>query len=140
LARKTETKRHIIAAGVVSGQSTEDIARSAGCSVRQVQRIASDMGTQLLITEAFAPHTKKLAKLATRVLYVIEKALLAHKDDNADHATRLKAVERYGDVLAMAQGKAPETTAEVKTQFTWEEFQILYQSRRTNIETDPPQS
>jgi transposase-like protein len=119
---KKTLKRRIVASGIVSGQSTKAIARDANTSQRTVQRIAAESETQLLITEAFRPHNAKLYGLAVKVVNAIEKGLGAMKTDKQDHQTRLKAVERYGDVIALAQGKVVEKPVEAKTTFTWEEF------------------
>jgi hypothetical protein len=48
-------KRRIVASGVLSGKSTGEIARVANTSQRNVQRIAAEPETQLLVTEAFRP-------------------------------------------------------------------------------------
>jgi len=45
-------------------------------------------------------------------------------------ASRLKAVERYGDVLVLAQGKVVEKPVDAGLpQFTWEEFSAMYDAR-----------
>ena len=77
-----------------------------------MQRIAAEPETQFLITEAFRPHQARLVELAGAVVDAVDEALGAMKTDKQDHLTRLKAVERYGDVLEFAQGKVQEKPAE----------------------------
>jgi hypothetical protein len=134
-----ERKRRTVATGIVAGETTAAIAKKAGCSARNVQRLAAEPATQFIITEALRPHRAKLEKLAQRAILAIERALIAHKTDTADHVVRMRAVERYGDLLTMAQGKPPEPkTTEVDgiPQLTWEEFTLLYQSRRVTASAD----
>ena len=60
----------------------------------------------------------------------IEAALGALKTDEADHSSRLKALERYGDVLSLAQGKVVEKPVDAGLpQFTWEELSAMYDAR-----------
>jgi hypothetical protein len=46
-----------------------------------------------------------LQNLAPTVITAIEEALSAMKTDEADHLTRLQSVERYCELLELAQGK-----------------------------------
>lgn len=129
--RISPTARHVVAAGVVTGRKTGAIARDLGVTRRTVQRIAADDQTLLIVTDVLRPLKRKLEKLATRAAYVVEKAMLAHHTDKADHVTRLKAVERYGELLSLAQGKlAAEQEVQEKQTFTWEEFEVMYYARR----------
>jgi len=133
-------RRRLVAAGEVAGASTRSIARRAGVSRRQVQRDAADPATRFLVTEALRPHRKKLERLATKVITAVEKALAAKKSDKVDHYTRLRAVERFGDLLGLAQGRTQSedgdrTGAGV---VTWEEFVLLYRSRKENVHADRP--
>ena len=75
--------------------------------------------------------------MAGKVVGAIEAALGALKTDEADHTSRLKAVERYGDVLALAQGKLVEKPVDegCPQQFTWEEFSAMYARRRVETPT-----
>jgi hypothetical protein len=133
-------KRRIVASGVVSGQSTKAIAQRAATTQRNVQRIAAEPETQFLITKALRPHQARLGKMASTVIDAIEEALGPHKADEADHTSRLKAVERYGDVVELAQGKVAEKAVNTGTpQFTFEEFTAMYRSRKitTDGKTDP---
>jgi len=141
-----EAKRRVVVKGVVTGKSTPRIARAAGTTPRNVQRIAAEPLTQFLITEAFRPQQKKLLAMAARAVQVVQQGFSARryvkagKDDyrlRGDAIARLKAVERYADLMEMAQGGKPETKtpgAGGTPSYTWEEFTLLYQSRR--IQTD----
>jgi len=133
---KKAVRRRIIANGVVSGQSANAIAQSAGTSKRTVQRIAAEPETQFLITEAFRPYQARLLELAGVVIDAVDEALGAMKTDKQDHLTRLKAVERYGDVLELAQGKVQEKPAEADRTWTWEEITAIYKARKLSAETD----
>ena len=100
-----------------------------------MQRIAAEPETQFLITEAFRPHQVRLQKMAGKALDAIEAALCAMKTDEQDHTSRLKGVERYGEVLELAQGRIAEKPADTgMPQYTWEELTVLYDAR---INTDP---
>jgi hypothetical protein len=100
-----ERKRLAVAGAVLARQGTRITARKIGCSERHVRRLAAEPETQFLIMEALRPHIAKLQKLAWKVISVIEEALTAMKTDEADHLTRLRAVERYFELLNLAQGK-----------------------------------
>jgi hypothetical protein len=134
-----EKKRRTVAKGVVAGKSTKTIARKAKCSARHVERLAKEPETQFLITEALRPQQTRLAKLATKVITAVDKALTAMKTDKVDHTSRLRAVERYGELLELAQGKPPaqdnQTSGESR-QFTWEEFVVMYRRGKSNVQDD----
>jgi hypothetical protein len=123
-----DRKRRAVAGGVIAGLDSAGIAKAAGCKARYAQRLANDPETQFLIAEALAPHRAKLALMAQRAVYAVDTALLAKKTDKADHITRLRAVERYGDLLGLAQGK-PREAAEERLQVTWEQFTLMYEKR-----------
>jgi hypothetical protein len=60
------------------------------------------------------------------------------KTDEEDHVSRLRAVERYVDLVELAQGKLPEKTVDdgALPQYTWEEYVRLYETRiRTGVES-----
>ena len=124
-----EKKRRVVAKGVVAGRPTAKIAAEAGCTVRNVQRIASEPATQFLITEALQPHREELEQLAGDVIKAIGGGLRALKDDPEDHVVRLRAIERYGDMLQLAQGKPKEESEQGPVQITWEEFVVLYRKQ-----------
>jgi len=111
------------------------IACNATTSQRSVRRIAAEPETQFLITDAFRPHRAQLEETASKITDAIEKALGAMKTDKQDHASRLKAVERYSDVLVLAQGKVVEKPVDAGLpQCTWEEFKAMYDARKTSSE------
>jgi hypothetical protein len=58
------------------------------------------------------------------------------KTDKQDHVTRLKAVERYGDVMELAHGKVVEKPIE-EVQLTWEEITEMYKARKMSAQTEP---
>ena len=121
-----EAKRRIVAKGKVTGASTRTIARAAGTSERHVQRIAAEPETQFLITKALAPHREELESLAGKAIQAVDKSLVALKGDEEDHIIRLRGVERYKDLLDLAQGKIAEQQVEERPMVTWEEFLVLY--------------
>lgn len=128
-----ETKRRTVAAGVLAGQPPAAIAAVAGCQPRYVQRLTNEPATQFLITEALQPHRSKLAKMAGRAVYAVNLAMLAKRTDKQDHIVRLRAVERFGELLALAQGGKPAAlVVEDGLQVTWEQFTLMYEKRTTH--------
>jgi len=127
-----ESKRRTVAGGVIAGKGTQAIAAAAGCQPRYVQRLASEPETQVLITAMLAPQRERLAKMAQKAVNAVEKALIARKTDLSDHIVRLRAVERYGELLALAQGK-PREAAGDGVQVTWEQFTLMYERRTTQL-------
>jgi hypothetical protein len=84
------------------------------------------------------PFRAKLTQLVATAIKVVDSAM---ENDEADHFTRLRAVERYFELLEMAQGKVQEKgNDDAGRLFTWEQFQERYGSRRgtTRDEEDPP--
>jgi hypothetical protein len=134
-----ERKRRTVAEAVLGGAGTKHTARTIGCSERHVRRLASEPETQFLITEALRPYQAKLHKLARKAITAIEEALSAKKTDEADHVSRLRAVERYGEVLELAQGKLQETKTgdNARPQLTWEEYVRMYNARKEKLPGDP---
>src|ERR1035438_10322923 len=104
-----EHKRHAVAFARLAGPGTRATARQIGCSERYVRRLAAEPETQFLITEALRPHIAKLLQFMPKALAVIEEGMSAMKKDQVDHLTRLRAVERFCELLEMAQGELPET-------------------------------
>lgn len=128
-------RRRVVAKGIVAGKSTKAIAKEAKCSARHVQRLASEKPTQFLIAEMMRPHRAKLEKLATKAIGAIEKALTAKVGDAADHKARLWGVDRYRELLELAQGGKPQPqNPDDGPQFTWEEFVVLYRSRKEKVD------
>lgn len=125
-----EAKRRTVAKGVLAGKPRKTIAREAGCSPRHVERLAREPETQFLITEALRPHRERLNKLAEKAIAAISVALGAKTSDKQNHFIRLRAVERWGDLLEMAQGKPAEKTESGAGLVTWEEFVVLYRQRK----------
>jgi hypothetical protein len=123
-------RRRTIAKGAVAGKPLKAIAREAQCSKRQVQRVEAEPETQFLISEALRPHRQRLTKLAGKVISAVERGLLARKTDKADRIVQLRAVERYADLVGLAQGKAAAPEGGDRSLVTWEEFVILYRSRK----------
>jgi hypothetical protein len=68
-------------------------------------------------------------KLAAKAITVIQEALCAMKTDEADHLTRLRAVERLFELLELAQGKLQETAGVDSRPTTWKEFVVVYQKQ-----------
>jgi hypothetical protein len=124
-----ESKRRTVAGGVIAGQDTAAIAAEAGCQPRYVQRLANEPETRFLITEMMEPHRAKLQRMAARAVYSVNMALLAKKTDKADHMARLRAVERYSELLGLAQGVAPEVEPGDGAMVTWERFTQMYERR-----------
>ena len=65
-----------------------------------------------------------------KALAVIEEGMSAMKKDQVDHLTRLRAVERFCELLEMAQGKVPEKGTPTAGQMTWEELTEDYEARQ----------
>ena len=117
-------KRRVIVEAKLLGMGTRATARHIGCSERHVRRLAAEPQTRFLIAQALRPYHAKLNQLAVKVLTVLEEAMTARKTDEADHLTRLRAVERYCELLVMAQGELQER------QVTWEELTELYRATK----------
>jgi hypothetical protein len=120
----------------VVGKPTNAIAREAGCTPRHAQRLASEPETQFLITEALRPHRKRLERMAAHAIRVVDSGLRANKKTPIDHFTRLRAVERYADLMQLAQGKKTEDLDANRPMVTWEEFIVLYHSRGSSNASD----
>jgi hypothetical protein len=91
--------------------------------------MAAEPETQFLITEILRPFRAKLTQLISTAITVVEEAMSAMKNDEPDHFTRLRAVERYCELLAPAPGKVQEQgNNDAGRLITWEEFQELYGS------------
>jgi hypothetical protein len=129
-------KRRAVAKGIVAGKSTKRIAKEAQCTERHVQRLAAEKPTQFLIAEMLRPHRAKLEKLAGACITAIEKAMGAKVGDTADHKARLWGVDRYRNMLELAQGGRPqEKPPDGAQQVTWEEFVVMYRSRKVTDES-----
>jgi hypothetical protein len=151
---KKAAKRRVVAAGVIAGKKTKDIADALDTSTRNVQLIASERETQFLITAAFRPQQKLLTAMAARAVQVVlhgfeaMKYVKTGKDEYkclGDAIARLRAVERYADLIALAQGQIKpedESTTRDFPKYTWEELQVIYKQRRltTDGEADNPDS
>jgi hypothetical protein len=134
-----EAKREIVAAGIVAGKSATEIAQAADCNPRHVQRVAAEPETQFLVTELLRPHRQELADLATDVIRAVQGGLKAAVNDIEvgtdgkkrliDHSVRLRAVQRYRDLVNLAQGAEPPPATD-RSLVTWEEYVVLY-NRRT---------
>ena len=127
-------KRRVVAAGAIAGKTTKAVAKKAGCSTRHVQRLAAEAETQDLIAEAMRPCRDQLRLMAKRAVNAVERAMKAQKKTKADHFTQLRAVERYGELLALAQGAKPAEASGDGMQVTWEQFTVMYQARRERTE------
>jgi hypothetical protein len=139
--RPRERKREVIAAGLIAGKKMTAIAAAAGTQERNAYRIAAQPETQLLITKMFDPHRQRLRNMVVRAIRVVQEGFEAKHyvrtgkerwSLRIDHFARLRAVERFGDLLQLAQGKPPDASipdAEIGRSYTWEEF-ILLQARR----------
>lgn len=148
--RQHEKKRAVVVAGILNGNTSDEIAAAAGCARRTVNKIISEPETQLLVTGLFAPYHKKLRAMAKRVVQVVEQGLSAKhfvktgKDEyrlHADTFGRLRAVERYGELVQLAQGKAPGEdphAGEIGRSYTWEEFTLLQARRATIVDAAAP--
>lgn len=131
-----EAKRRTVVRGVVAGKRTPTIAKEAGCSERHVERLAAEPGTQFLIAEALRPYTDDLCELVGNAIKVVKSAMVAKKKDTADHIVRLRAVERYGELLEYAQGKPTEDAGSTTPQLTWEEFVVMYRKGTLSGDSD----
>jgi hypothetical protein len=125
-----EAKRQIVARGIAAGKSTKKIAAEAGCGPRHVQRLASEIDTQVLIVEMLRPHRRKLAAAVKKALDAIDRGLGAKKKTPHDHLAQLRAVERLGDMLKLAQGDPKQGGEKDPGQVTWEEFVVMWRKRQ----------
>src|ERR1043165_2348703 len=105
-------RKRTVAAGKLAGRPASETAKAAGITLRSVRRLQNDPEVKFIITEALKPQQERLRHLGALVVGAIEGALHATKEDEADHVARLRAVERYADVIALAQGKVVEEQAE----------------------------
>jgi hypothetical protein len=135
-----QAKRRAVAKGALAGKPLAAIAKAAGCSKRHVQRLEREPETQFLIVEALRPHRAVLTKMAGKALRVIERAFMARKTDGADRIVQLRAVERYHEMMDLAQGTAKPPDQEDRGQVTWEEFVVMYRARKETHESNPPDS
>ena len=139
-----EHKRRQVAVGLIAGKDTKKIAKETGSSLRNVQRLASEPQTQLLVTALFSRHHRALRSMTERAIRVVNEGLRSttyvkvDKDRykvRVDTFGRLRAVERFCDLAELAQGKlrddGPRDT-EIGRSYTWEEF-ILLQRRVTSV-------
>jgi len=124
-----ERKRQAVVAAKVIGVRTKRAARQIGCSERYVRQLAAEPETRFLIVEVLRPLRPQLIALAPAAIGAIEEALDADKTDEADHANRLRAVDRYFEILEMAQGNVQAEVAP-RREMTWEELCALYRARR----------
>ncbi len=133
-----ERKRVAVARQLVAGANPPAIAREVGCSPQHVQALAREPETQALIRDIMAPHRKRLAKMATRAINAVDKALIAQKTDRMDHAARMRAVRRYGDLLELADGgKRHDPAGESGGQFTLVQIMQLLQLTEVHDESKP---
>jgi hypothetical protein len=139
-ARKAEkqAKRRAVAKGALAGQPLGVVAKAAGCSKRHVQRLEREPETQFLISEALKPHRQQLARLAPKAIRVIERAFTARKTDGADRIVQLRAVERYRELMDLAQGTAKPPTDAGSGMVTWEEFVVLWRGRKESDAREQP--
>jgi hypothetical protein len=100
-----ERKRLAVAGALIASQRTRITARNLGCSKRHVRRLAAEPETRFLIAEVLRPYQAMLRQLGAKVITVVGEALIAIKTDEVDHLTRLRAVERYCELLEPAQGE-----------------------------------
>lgn len=124
-----EKKRRAVAKGVVEGKPLSKIAREAGCHKRYAQKLSKEPETRFLIAAMLVPHREKLAKLGLKAILVVNRALGAQRTDKADHIVRLRAVERYRDLLELAQGTKDPEADERLGLVTWPQFTALYMQR-----------
>jgi hypothetical protein len=130
-----ERKRRVVAAGKLAGQTTEQIASSAGCKSRHVQRLAQEEETQFLIKDMMRPHRDSLEALAGMAIKAVRLALGAKDGRKADHMARLRAVGRYAQLCELAQGgKAPDLPPDDGGLMTYEELTLIIQSRTVTVE------
>lgn len=125
-----EAKRQIVARGIAAGKSTKKIAAEAGCGPRHVQRLASEIDTQVLIVEMLRPHRRKLAAAVKKALDAVDRGLSAKKKSPHDHLVQLRAVERLNDLLKLAQGNPEQGREKEAGQVTWEEFVVMWGKRQ----------
>jgi hypothetical protein len=127
-----EAKRRVVAAGAIAGAPAPKIAKKAGCSTRHVQRLANEPETQSLIAEAMRPVRDQLRLMAKRAVDAVERAMRAQKKTKADHFTQLRAVERFGDLIELAEGERrsdSRASGAGRRLVTWEEFLIIGKGR-----------
>jgi hypothetical protein len=122
-------KRRAVVKAALAGKPAAAVAKAAGCSKRHVQRLEREPETQFLIEQALRPHQKLLTTMAGKAIRAVERALTARKTDSADRIVQLRAVERFGELMALAQGKDRPEQHE-RGMVTWEEFLVLYKARK----------
>ncbi len=90
---------------MIAGQRTKITPRNLGCSKRHVWRLGVEPATRLLVSEIFRPYSRRLMEMTPQVNAVVGDALRAMANDKADHLTRLRAVERYCELLEVVEGE-----------------------------------
>jgi hypothetical protein len=126
-------KRRVVAKGAIAGQPASAIAAEAGCSERHVRRLLAEPETQFLISDVMQPHREVLRLMAKRAVAAVERGMKAQKKTKADHFTQLRAVERYGELLELAEGeRKPEGRKNEKGRniVTWTELLEIARKRK----------
>jgi hypothetical protein len=127
--QRKEARRRTVAKGIIAGKKTKDIAREAQTTPRTVQRIQNEPETRRLIADLLKPHWKRFDKSIIAALNAIDRALRAMKKDRVDHGMRLRATERLGQYLELAQ----TGTRAGQPEITWEQFVRLYHKRQQQL-------
>jgi hypothetical protein len=122
-------KRVVVASGILKGKKIKAISQEMGVTPRRVQQIAAEPETQFLIAQALEPYTGELKSMLPQVMAALSEALSAEKTDTADHFTRLRAIERHGELMERAQGKPREEAQTGLRLMTAEQFFFLTRER-----------
>ena len=104
------------------------IAAAAHVKPRAAYRLAAEPETQFLIRELMRPHHAKLKRMTQKAITAVNSALVAKEGRKACHETRLHAVDRYCDLMHLAEGQKPPDAEDIGL-VTWEQFVVLYQRR-----------
>ena len=70
-----------------------------GVKAETVTRLASDPAVRAIAASMLEPHRAALARLVPKAIRVIDQALEARIGKSADHAVRLKAVDRLRQMV-----------------------------------------
>jgi len=102
------SRRQKLAAGVLSGQTVTELARSQKVSRTYASREVNSAETRLLMAELLAKHREQIGQLVAKSLNRIDQALDAHvteivvagQDNTKTKSGKVKTTKIYKSVLA----------------------------------------
>jgi predicted transcriptional regulator len=131
-----------VAAGVLAGQSTSQIAAELGVTARRVRQLIADDDTRQIIAAVVNERLDVIVELFDRSLDVIERAMRAKqrtKDGTIigpDHYARLAAVSQLIKILTAGRPipKAPEPKREEEGIVDYEQLCKIVEAKLQKLE------